>query len=261
MYYSDQTGHAIYLAEPPRRIVSLVPSQSEYLWYLGLQDEIVGITKFCIHPAEMFQSVERVGGTKQLDMNKIKSLKPDLIIGNKEENVKEQIEALRREFNVWMSDVNTFDEAFAMMLALGEMCGRDEEAKRVVGCLREQLPRSKNILPAYTVAYFIWNKPWMLAAGNTFIHHVLEYSGLRVIPAHAQRYPELSEEALRTLDPQLCFLSSEPFPFAQKHAEELNGILPRTKIIFTDGEMLSWYGSRLLHLPAYLNNLKKQIEE
>lgn len=261
MEFTDQLGNTIYLQQPPQRIVSLVPSQSEYIWYLGLQNQLAGITKFCVHPEQMFRSVERVGGTKQIDMAKIRKLNPDLIIGNKEENVKEQIEELSREFNVWMSDVNTFEGAFEMMLSVGKMCERQEDASKIVEQLRADLPSIKGVFNGLTVAYFIWNQPWMVAAGNTFIHHVLQYAGLNVVPLSAQRYPQLTEAELMNLAPQLCFLSSEPFPFAEKHAEELRQLLPHSKIIFTDGEMLSWYGSRLLYLPDYLMSLKRLVNE
>ncbi len=125
MLFVDQLNNSIKLSNYPKRIVSLVPSQSELLWDLGLKDELVGITKFCIHPAEMFNSVTRVGGTKALDIEKIRSLHPDLIIGNKEENEKSQIELLSKEFNVWMSDINNLSEAIQAIELIGNLTHKE----------------------------------------------------------------------------------------------------------------------------------------
>src|ERR1700741_3198050 len=110
MHFIDQTGRKISIPQIPQRIISLVPSQTELLFDLGLDKEVVGITKFCVHPPEWFQTKTRVGGTKQLKIDLIKQLQPDLIIANKEENVKEQIEELEKHFPVWISDVNNLED-------------------------------------------------------------------------------------------------------------------------------------------------------
>jgi ABC-type Fe3+-hydroxamate transport system substrate-binding protein len=258
--YTDQLGNTVYLKEPPKRIISIVPSQSEFLWDLGLADKLVGITKFCIHPETMFRSIERVGGTKQLDLEKIRSLKPDLIIGNKEENEQSQIEELQKEFAVWMSDIYTFADSFAMMLKVGEIVGKKEEARVIVDELKNSLKAVKNIFAKKEVAYFIWNKPYMFAAKNTFIDHVLSYLGLENALSNYERYPEMTEQKLKELNPTFCFLSSEPFPFKEKHIKELQAVLPNSKILIVDGELFSWYGSRLLHLADYVKKLKVEME-
>ncbi|MCC6371592.1 MAG: ABC transporter substrate-binding protein [Bacteroidia bacterium] len=260
MVFTDQLGNKIELKQKPRRIVSLVPSQSEFLWDIGLCSELVGISKFCIHPDKMFQSVERVGGTKELNIEKIRALKPDLIIGNKEENQKEQIEILQKEFNVWMSDIYTFDDAFEMMRRIGEITEKDTEVKTLLNQLNNTLPKIKNTFANVSVAYFIWNKPYMFAAGNTFINFLLEYLGFKNVLGGSARYPELSEEQLRNLQPDYCFLSSEPFPFKEKQVEEIQKIVPQSRIILVDGELFSWYGSRLLQLPAYVEELKSKLK-
>lgn len=254
--FTDQTGHTITLRETPKRIISIVPSQSEFLWDIGLQNQLVGITKFCIHPKEMYTSVTRVGGTKKLNIEKIRELKPDLIIGNKEENEKEQIEQLQKEFNVWMSDIYNFDDSFAMMQSLGEITGKREEADNWVSKIKSELIPIKNIFPKKKVLYFIWKDPYMIAAGNTFIDHVLNYIGLENAANQLQRYPEMSEEVLKNIEPEVCFLSSEPYPFKEKDIEDINRILPDCKIKIMDGEVFSWYGSRLHDLPAYLKKLE-----
>lgn len=257
--FIDQTGRSIILSSVPQRIISIVPSQSELLWDLGLREELIGITKFCIHPHEMFRTVERVGGTKTLDLEKIRKLKPDLIIGNKEENEKDQIEELQKEFNVWMSDIFNFEDAFNMIQEVGTILKREQAADQIIDQLKKNIPEIKNIFNHRRVVYFIWNKPYMLAGGNTFINHVLNYTGLINAAEHLQRYPKVSKEELKEMNADFCFLSSEPFPFKEKHQKEIELFLPGVKTLIVDGEVFSWYGSRLLHLPEYLKKLKKNI--
>lgn len=258
--YTDQLGNTLELQESPKRIISIVPSQSEFLWDLGLGDNLVGITKFCIHPDTMFRSVERVGGTKQLILDKIRRLKPDLIIGNKEENDQSQIEALQKEFSVWMSDIYTLDDSFKMMLSIGAMTGKKEKSVQMVEELKNSLSKIKDIFQKQKVAYFIWSKPYMLAAKNTFIDHVLCYLGLENALINYERYPELTVKNLKALNPEFCFLSSEPFPFNEKHVNDLQVILPNSKILIVDGEVFSWYGTRLLRLADYGKKLKDETE-
>jgi ABC-type Fe3+-hydroxamate transport system substrate-binding protein len=254
--FKDQLRNKITLAEKPRRIISLVPSQSEFLWDIGLREELVGITKFCIHPDEMFRTVDRVGGTKQLNVKKIRSLRPDLIIGNKEENEESQIKELQKEFPVWMSDIVSLDDAFEMMSALGDLIGRSVEATGIIQSLRQSLPGIQNIFSGQSVAYFIWNDPYMLAANNTFINYILNYIGFKNAADQLNRYPKLTDEELQKMNPEFCFLSSEPFPFKEKHVRELQKKIPHSKIIIVDGEIFSWYGSRLRYLEAYIKKLR-----
>lgn len=249
---TDQLGNTINFKETPKRVISLVPSQSELLWDLGLKEELIGITKFCVHPDEMFRSVERVGGTKMLDLDKIRQLNPDLIIGNKEENKRSQIEILQKEFNVWMSDIYDFEGSFEMIKAIAEIFNKTDVAHKLVLTLRESLHHIKQVFKNESVAYFIWNKPYMVAAKDTFIDHVLNHLGLVNTFSHLERYPEVTQEQLEKANPTLCFLSSEPFPFEEKHAKDLQKILPLSKIVIVDGEVFSWYGTRLSHLEKYV---------
>jgi len=254
--YTDQIGNKIKLQQRPKRIISLVPSQSEFLWDLGLNKELVGITKFCIHPHEMFKSIERVGGTKKVNIDKIRALKPDLIIGNKEENERSDIELLQKEFNVWMSDIYNFDDAFKMMSDLGKIVGKEKKAEEIADTIKTSLPKVKDIFAGQRAAYFIWYKPYMVIAKNTFIDHALKYIGLKNAFKNTERYPEMSDEQIIKADPEFCFLSSEPFPFKEKHIKELRDKLPDSKIVIVDGEIFSWYGSRLLHFTNYVEQLK-----
>lgn len=217
-----------------------------------MRDEIVGITKFCIHPEELFRTRTRVGGTKQLNLDKIRALQPDLIIGNKEENERVQIEQLRDEFTVWMSDISSVEDMFRMIAEIGQICDRAVRAKEIAVGICNSLGRVRNFFPPRRVAYFIWNKPWMVAAQNTFIDHVLSHLGLLNAFAGQSRYPEISTAELQRVKPDLCFLSSEPYPFKEVHVAEMKRLLPGAEIRIVDGEVFSWYGTRLLHLENYL---------
>lgn len=249
---TDQMNRQVELDLPPRRIVSLVPSQTELLADLGLEEEVVGITKFCVHPVSWFRSKTRVGGTKQLELDKIRELRPDLIIGNREENTKDDIEALEEEFPVWMSDVVTWEDALEMIETVGLIAGKQPEAIYMVQQIREAFARLKKVQPLKT-AYFIWQKPLMAVGRSTFIHTMLQTWGLQNIFGDRARYPETSMDELLQLEPDLLLLSTEPYPFKTRHAREFEKAFPNAAIAVVDGELFSWYGSRLLQVPSYLN--------
>jgi len=259
MRYFDQLNRELLLSGAPRRIVSLVPSISEYLWDLNLREELVGITKFCIKPAEMYDRIEKIGGTKSIHIDKIRTLQPDLIIANKEENTKEQIDVLSNEFPVWVSDVNTMNEALEMMRLLGELCNRKTEAIQLVQETENGLHTCKDLFAKNSCVYLMWNEPYMAAASNTFINSVLNYTGFVNVLQDRERYPVVALNEIKLLQPEYCLLSSEPFPFKDKHVNLLQHELKSCKVVLVDGEMFSWYGSHLLTLPLYLNKLKKEI--
>lgn len=264
MEFTDQLNRTIYLEGIPQRIISLVPSQTEFLFDLGLKEEIVGITKFCIHPEDRFRSTEKIGGTKMLNIEKIRLLKPDLIIGNKEENERSQVEELMSEFNVWMSDIYTLEDAFQMMSQVGDLVGKTGEASHIVQDIRSEFRSCDLSFPGGNnrIAYFIWKGPYMLAGANTFIDHLLQMTGFRNISTELvsdSRYPEISPQQLQTLAPDYIFLSSEPYPFAEKHLEEFRKLCPSAKIKIVDGELFSWYGSRLRHSPRYFSSLMASL--
>jgi ABC-type Fe3+-hydroxamate transport system substrate-binding protein len=240
-----------------------VPSQTELLYDLGLRDEVLGITKFCIHPEEWFRTKTRVGGTKKYDFEKIKALQPDLIIGNKEENEQEQIEELMKDFKVWMSDIYNLKDALNMITSIGALVGKQTEATNMKLEIESQFNQLQRQQPATNnqqlkVAYFIWNNPYMVAGNNTFINEMLETCGWKNV-FEAARYPEVSTEQIAAAAPQVIFLSSEPYPFKEKHVQEFQAICPDAKILVVDGELFSWYGSRLLQAPAYFRQLLEKI--
>lgn len=252
--YTDQMGREIKLPAPPQRIISLVPSQTELLASLGLHQEVVGITRFCIHPTDWFSQKKRVGGTKQIRRVAIDALRPDLIIGNKEENEKVQIEDLASSYPVWMSDVSNLPDALEMIQQLGLICDRAEAAQVLANRIREAFEGLGQPAPLRT-AYLIWRQPFMVAASGTFIDDMLQRAGFINVFAHYERYPVLSEAQLAQSGAELILLSSEPYPFKASHLAEIQAICPDAVIQLADGEAFSWYGSRLLHSPSYFYEL------
>ena len=246
----------------PRRIVSLVPSQTELLADLGLQEEVVGITKFCVHPAEWFQTKQRVGGTKTVDLEKVAALHPDLILGNKEENERVQIEELQQHFPVWISDVITLEDALEMIRQVGEMTGKTMPAQEMTTEIARRFDALKKDPPKpVRTAYFIWRKPYMVAAGGTFIDGMMRWAGFENVFAGLQRYPEIGTDDLAAAAPEVILLSSEPYPFAEKHLHALRELCPGASVFLVDGEMFSWYGSRLLQAPGYFRELHERINK
>lgn len=239
----------------PRRIISLVPSQTALLHTLGLEEETIGITRFCIHPAAWFSGKTRIGGTKALDIETITGLAPDLIIANKEENIKEQVEALAAHFPVWVTDVNNYNDALQMIGDIGALTGKTAEANALVCSIDAAFKQWQPVDPPIPTAYLIWKNPYMTIGGDTFISDMLLKSGFQNVFAHLKRYPEITVEQLRQSQCTLVLLSSEPYPFAKKHIQELQLALPGVKIKLANGEMFSWYGSHLLKSPEYFKNL------
>jgi ABC-type Fe3+-hydroxamate transport system substrate-binding protein len=244
----------------PQRIISVVPSQTELLFDLGLDAEIVGITKFCIHPANKIKQKTLVGGTKTLNISDIHALSPDLILANKEENTREQIEALQQRYAIHVTDVNTVPDALAMIREVGTLVGKHSEAEILANRIEKSLTPFPQA-PSCSVAYLIWRKPYMVAAADTFIHAMLEQAGFHNAFAGKTRYPVVSAEELKMAQPDLIFLSSEPYPFSGKHIAELQAICPSSRIRLVDVEVFSWYGSRLLRASDYFRNLRTEIDQ
>jgi ABC-type Fe3+-hydroxamate transport system substrate-binding protein len=255
---TDQTGRVLEYPQAPKSIISLVPSQTELLFHLGLDEEVVGITKFCVKPEQWFYNKTRVGGTKAVKMDIIRQLDPQLIIANKEENVKEQIEELARFYPVYISDVKNLPQAYEMIAQISLITGKIERGLELVEEIHRRFQR---IIPDRTpekfprAAYVIWRDPYMVAGGDTFIHDMMKRCGWKNVFENVERYPPVSISQLQDLSPEFLLLSSEPFPFREKHIQELQPLLPKTKIILVDGEMFSWYGSRLLFAPSYFEQL------
>jgi ABC-type Fe3+-hydroxamate transport system substrate-binding protein len=252
MNFTDQLNRTIFLPHPPKRIISLVPSQTELLVDLGLEDRIVGVTKFCVHPADLRKKKTIVGGTKNYRFDVIDSLQPDLIIGNKEENDQVGIEKLASKYPVWMSDILTVEDSLRMILELGKITDTLMKAEEIVNQLKVDL----NTPVPYrgTAVYLIWNDPIMVAGQDTFINEMLLIAGFKNL-IETSRYPEIVSGDLQALDPDYLLLSSEPFPFKEKHLSLFKILLPNASVRIVDGELFSWYGTRLLKTLPYFKSL------
>jgi ABC-type Fe3+-hydroxamate transport system substrate-binding protein len=253
--FTDQTGKKIILASIPSKIVSVVPSLTELLYTLKLNKQVTGITKFCIHPQEWFLSKPKIGGTKTLDIGRIREIAPHLIIANKEENTKEQIDELSKDFPVWVSDINNPGDAYNAILQIGTMTGKPAESKHLVAEIKEQFTRLESISRKVTACYLIWRNPYMTVGRDTFIHSMLEIAGFENVFKKELRYPVVGLSDIAAKNPEVILLSSEPFPFAQKHIAGVKELIPSAEILLVDGEMFSWYGSRMLKAPGYFLNL------
>jgi ABC-type Fe3+-hydroxamate transport system substrate-binding protein len=261
--FTDQLGIEHTFATSPKRIVSLVPSQTELLYDLGLEDRIVGITKFCVHPYHFKSTKTIIGGTKQVHFDKIKALEPDLIIANKEENTKEMVEELRKICPVWVTDIVTIDDNLEMIASFGQLLNCRTEAQKWMDKINFAYADFKATIqdrPLKKVAYFIWKNPFMVAGGNTFINELLKLNKFQNIYESKGRYPEIELKKIRLEgDPDLVFLSSEPFPFKEEDAFEIGRFTHHAKTIFVDGEMFSWHGSRLVKAFEYFKSLQNRI--
>ena len=245
---------------PARRIVSLVPSLTELLADLALEEETVGITKFCVHPHHWFKNKDRMGGTKDVRLNRVADAQPDLVIASKEENVKEQVEAIAQHFPVLLTDIVDLDSALETIQHIGELCNRRAKAAEMaIDISRRFEELSADITQAKTAAYLIWKDPYMAVGGDTYINNMMQCAGFTNVFAQKNRYPETNFDELASLAPDFVLLSSEPYPFGQKHLAELSDHLPQSRVMLVDGEMFSWYGSRLLKAPAYFRALNTPV--
>lgn len=261
--FTDQIGTTLTLTEAPQRIISIVPSQTELLYDLGLENHLVGITKFCVHPYHLKSTKKIVGGTKKVHYEKIRLLQPDIIIANKEENTKEIIEELQKIAPVWTSDIKTIDDNKAMISEFGKLFNCRTEAdnlnKKIDFALNDFMRFVSN-QEVRKVAYFIWKNPYMIAGSDNFIHEMLSLNRFQNIYAHKSRYPEIELKKIRLEgDPDLVFLSSEPYPFNEEDAFEIGRFTHHAKTVFVDGEMFSWYGSRLLKAFEYFKKLHQRL--
>ncbi len=260
IYIVDQLNRPLKLMEPAKRIVSLVPSISEYLYDLGLEDEVVGITKFCIKPEKWFRNKTRVGGTKTLSLEKIEQLNPDLIIANKEENTQEQIEFLSKKYPVFISNIVSIEETKKCLQDIGKLTGRDEQAAKVLDKITTGIKVTKGIVYNASCLYFIWRDPYLTAGSPTFINTILNHLGFNNLASNFDgRYPELDQNKFAQLSPQFILLASEPFPFSKDHLSEFKSLFPMSKVILVDGEAFSWYGSRLVPSAKYFKSLSNSL--
>lgn len=254
----------IEIAREPLRIVSLVPSITELLFDLGLEKKVVGVTKFCVFPSKARLLAKQIGGTKKLHLNRIFDLQPDLAIGNKEENNKEDIEALSGRVPVWMSDVRTVEQALQMIRQIGKIFSKEVASEALITKIEDGFRKLRNESePSVKVAYLIWQNPYMVSGADNFINAVIHAAGWEncfenFAQAPNHRYPAVTVEDLQKAAPDVVLLSSEPYPFKTEHIQEFRQILPGAQIELVDGTLFSWYGSRMSRMCEYLIQLRRR---
>jgi len=238
----------------PKRIISLVPSLTELICELGLRDQLVGCTKYCVHPSDLLkpayplkegrsEKITIIGGTKNIHFDKVEALEPDLIVANKEENTREMVERLQQKYKVVVTDIKTLDDADKATRGLAKIWDLDERAEAIIKANRSVLPAPVDQLKR--ALYLIWRKPWMSIGHDTYIHDMNSRFGYANVCGDQTRYPSLNETDIKTLAPEVVLLSSEPFPFKQKNVNEIQQMLPEAEVKLVDGELYSWYGARL----------------
>lgn len=257
---TDDLGREINIPFPPQRIISAVPSTTEFLFDLELEGKVISRTRFCRYPKGKIEKLPNIGGPKNLYVDKINLLNPDLILVNEEENNKAQVEALMDDFPVYVSKVRNYDQALQNILNTGRITNTEPKAFEIVNKIRAGFSRIPKSAEPIKVLYLIWRNPFMGVGKNSFIHSMLEMCGFEnILTDPHERYPNLSVEKLKDLNPELVLLSSEPYPFQEANIKEIQDILPNAKIELVDGEMFSWYESHMLKAADYFINLIKKI--
>ncbi len=234
------------------RIVSLVPSLTETIADLKGAEQLVGVTRFCKYPPDVCIEKTNIGGTKTVKFNKINKLNPDIILAVKEENNRKEIIALSENYKVLLFDILSLKDVITMIKVLGRIVDNYGGAEQII----KKLTRKFSYLHTATLnsaIYLIWKNPWMAAGKKSFINEMMRYAGFENIIQG--RYPEVENKDFKNAE--FILLSSEPFPFNEKHQNELRSLYPDKKVIIVDGEMFSWYGTHLLKAPDYFKSIKK----
>lgn len=246
----DALGRSVTYTYPPKRIVSLCPGITDTLFALELKEEVVGRTRFCIHPSPAVLDVEAVAGTKDIQLDAILRLKPDLIFAEKEENTLAIVEALEQHIPVYVAEVQSVHEAYEMIEDIGDVTDRRQQARDLITDIQDGF-ESLQGLTSGSAMYIIWKKPYMAAGRTTYIDSLLETLGFsNPVTTFSGRYPELTAQDFQSSNPDLVLLASEPYPFKEKHIPEFQDILPHATISPIDGEMF-WYGPRMLEAASY----------
>ncbi|NGP75310.1 ABC transporter substrate-binding protein [Balneolaceae bacterium YR4-1] len=240
------------------RIISLVPSLTELLIDLGLEEQLVGRTRFCVHPKEKVKDIPIIGGTKNPRLDKIRAADPDYIVANKEENKKDHINELREDFEVKVTDISTIEDALITIHELGKELGVENESEKLIRQINEAMDEIPEEPPLRT-AYLIWKDPYMTVGKDTYIHNVMKHWKLDNVFGDKTRYPKVSFYDITEKAPELILLSSEPYPFKEKHLAEFEEAFPNTRVLLAEGEWFSWYGSHMLHSFRRLNVWRKAI--
>ncbi|MES2317651.1 MAG: helical backbone metal receptor [Pseudomonadota bacterium] len=242
------------------RIVSLVPSITELLCELGLAPQLVGRTGFCIHPAELVQAIPKIGGTKDVNIEKIRKLAPTHLIVNIDENEKPTVETLAAFVpHVVVTHPMGPRDNLPLARLLGGIFGADARAEAWCAQFEQAYARLEATPkgPTATVLYCIWQDPWMAVSDDTYIARMLAQIGWRTPQLGTARYPAFSWSEAVVAGIDGVVLSSEPYRFTQAHADALEQQIGKP-VHLVDGEMMSWYGSRSLAGMGYLRELAQQ---
>jgi ABC-type Fe3+-hydroxamate transport system substrate-binding protein len=233
------------------RIVSLCPSLTELVFDLGRGADLVGITRWCVHPAAGVAEIEKVGGTKDPDLERILALRPDLVLLNEEENRSEDARALAASgVRYHASMPRSPEETAAMVRSIAAALDSKEAGTKIAAEIEARSARVRRQAagaPPVRFAYLVWRKPWMSVNADTFAHSLLaQAGGINLFADRKERYPEIEARDLTAGRADLVLLSTEPFPFRRRHVEELarETGLPGESFAIADGELLSWHGSR-----------------
>ena len=263
----DAIGTRHHAVTAPPRIVSLVPSITELLCDLGLAAALVGRTGFCIHPRALVRGIPKVGGTKAVDVARIRELAPTHLVVNIDENEKPTVDELARVVpHVIVTHPLAPRDNVALYRLLGGIFDRAKEAATLCEafeCAYAETLAACADLPRRNVLYLIWRKPWMTVSRDTYISRTLALAGWDTLPADAPaRYPELELDAALLADAHHVLLSSEPYRFRQRDIGAVQKLLPknaRCSVHLIDGEMTSWYGSRAIHGLRGLGRLRASL--
>jgi len=237
-------------------VVSLVPSLTELLYFLGLNGHITGITRFCELPREKVPLPKIIGGTKNPSIERIRQLKPSLIIASKEENLEADVGLLSFDCMVWVTDIKNLEDNISVLNSFLRIFGKSEAFKDLPAAIGDGFSAPED---AGKALYLIWQNPFMTVGGDTFISDMLGRAGFQNITRDRLRYPEIDIEEIRMLEPEWILLSSEPYPFREKHVADLALLFPDAKVVLVDGQMFSWYGVRPLYAPAYFEALRSRL--
>ncbi|MDX1657615.1 MAG: helical backbone metal receptor [Nitriliruptorales bacterium] len=241
---TDELGASVAMPDEPKRLVSLVPSLSEALWWFHVADRLVGVTDYCVAPPHGFPRAERVRGTKNPDVDAIVGLDPDLVIANEEENRRLDVERLRDAgVAVYVTAPRSVSDAAATLADVGGLVGQAKAGRGLAQSIERALAQAsrRRVEPPLDAFVPIWRDPWMATGRDTYAADLLEQCGFRVVPA-VERYPELDLDAVAATDPDVVLLPDEPYAFGEADREAFDDWDVAVRLI--DGTALTWYGPR-----------------
>lgn len=250
----DHLGRQVVLPKKPQRIISICPAITSTLFEIGAGETVIGRTEYCIFPKDQVEVVPVIGGTKQVDFEKIRQLKPDLILAEKEENTKVIVKTLEKEFPVFVFEVQSLEENERFITDLGKLTKQEEQAAHLLENVKQAFQGIPNFSNE-TAAYMIWQEPYMVVGHNTYINSVLKTLGfINPFTDRKSRYPIIQLEDIVQANLQYLLLASEPFHFTEEHRNYFSNILPNTTVLNVDGEMF-WYGSNSVPGFQYIQQL------